>query len=108
MKSFYEFVQGNGAENPTIPVGQEQPFNSSPITVQHDDAAFESLENNLRKLVNSALKNKKINPTKLTELFAELSSQIANSTGQTPGANYQLGMKTNTELSTPLTQPTAS
>lgn len=130
LRTFFEFTQGNGGENPTIPVNQSQtpPNNNgvenSPPTPENggtgpgsqvnDPAAMEDLTNSLRKISQkfiAALQKKRISHSQAMELFSAMTAEIANATGLTLSQQKQAlatGVRTNSEPSTPQTQPMAN
>ena len=106
MKTFLRYLEDqtqiNGAESPTLPVGQGQQGQTPPVAAANmpptagnggkgpgqDDAKaedeFNQLSNSLQTIVKkliSNLTNHKLNHQRAMDLFAGLTAQIAQATG---------------------------
>jgi hypothetical protein len=132
MRTFFEFTQGlkeepvgtnigtNGAENPTLPVGQEvtPPTPSAPPggnTTSPDEAAvLEKLTNDVQRAIDRLFKtldkhrmNKQKAMGMLSTIIANVSNQYGLNATNVRQAGQQ-GLRTNAEPISPPMQPQAN
>lgn len=122
MKTFSKFLslkENDGNQQP-IAGGFELPYNQDVGKDQgpgdedkhdaqaqdHDkDAVSEETGNQIRKIMRKLVK---IDPQEALNLLSVISSEISNMTGQSANANNSKeGLRTNSEPTSPLTQPQA-
>ena len=114
MKSFIEYTE----EMQNGETQSQMPQNNGPIVnggSENEDQVFEDLSNTLRRVLETklfpALDRNKLNKHKAMQLLSGLVAEVANryglnNTNVRQAAN--IGMKTNSEPSTPPMQPQAA
>lgn len=124
MRTFFEFTQGtnpNGAENPTIPVGQgtmpPTPTNGPPeksVGAPNEDEVLEKLTNDVQRVIDRLFKtldkhrmNKQKAMGLLSAIIANVSNQYGLNATNVKHAGMQ-GLKTNAEPISPPMQPMAN
>jgi hypothetical protein len=107
MKTFFEYIQGNNAESPTLPVGQNPSMqNQSNVTANHEPANenenLENFQNDLQRRIESFLQivdKNRMNKQKAIETIYYVVNNIANRHGFN---NEKQNINTNSERATPM------
>jgi len=127
MKTWLEFLQGNGGENPTIPAGQgvmppdQGDPNKMPPTkpdpapgAPNEDRVLEQLTNDVQRAVErlfATLDKHNMDKQKAMGLLSSIVSSVANQYGLS-STNVrqagQQGLRTNSEPISPPLQPQAN